>query len=113
MTSAPYRWCVLFVDTDDQAAVVAHAGRLLGAATRLDVFRPPGFTVEVDRNPDPTRGAHFLDWPTTVAVDADDDVSDRDMVHFVTALIEHLRAAGYRVGAECDFTAELSPPDRR
>ena len=113
MITPPYRWCVLFLDTDDQAAVVAAVGRLLGAGSKLDVFRVPGFTVDVRPNPDETRGRHFLDWPVLVEVDAGDDVPDRDMVAFVTRLVGHLHASGLRVGAECDFADELPPADRR
>jgi hypothetical protein len=113
VTTPAFRWCVLHLDTDDQDAVVAHAGGLLGPGTELDVFRSPGFSVQVERNPDRTRGPHFLDWPTIVDIGADDDTPDADVVAFVTALIRHFHEAGLRVGAECDFPDKLPPPERR
>ena len=41
------------------------------------------------------------------------DVPDDTVVAFVTALIDHLHAAGLRVTADCDFTTALPPPDTR
>jgi hypothetical protein len=74
-------------------------------------MRVPGFTVDVRPNPDRTRGPHHLDWPSTVDIDADGDVPDEAVVSFVTTLIGHLRDAGLRVAADCDFTTDLPPPD--
>lgn len=115
MTAAtpPYRWCSLYVDTPDGAGVAAELGRLLGAASPLDVFTVPGFTVDVRRNPDKTDGEHFLDWRTMVEIDAEAHVPDRDVVGFVTQLMTHLRSGGHRVGAECDFADRLPEPDTR
>ncbi len=113
MTTPPYRWCVLYLDTSDEAAVVADTARLLGPGTDLDVFRASGCTVRVAGNPDRTRGPHFLDWATTVAIDADETQPDRDVVAFVTVLIAHLRTAGHRIGADADFADQLPPPDPR
>lgn len=111
--TAAYRWCVLYVDTPDPATLVPVVADLLGPADHLDVFRVPGFTVDVRRNPDRTRGPHHLDWPSTVDIDATGDVPDDTVVAFVTTLIDHLHAGGLRVGADCDFTTALAPPDTR
>jgi hypothetical protein len=111
--SAAYRWCVLYVDTPDPATVVPVLADLLGPADHLDVFRVRGFTVDVRRNPDHTRGPHHLDWPSTVDIDAAGDVPDATVVAFVTTLIDHLHAAGLRVAADCDFPHSLLPPDHR
>jgi hypothetical protein len=108
-----YRWCSLYVDTPDQASVVAETGRLLGTPSDLDVFTVPGFTVDVRRNPDRTESAHFLDWRTMVDVDADEHVPDHDVVRFVAGLMTHLRSRGHRVAAECDFSDELPQADVR
>ena len=66
--TAAYRWCVLYVDNPDPATLVPVVADLLGPADYLDVFRVPGFTVDVRRNPDRTRGPHHLDWPSTVDI---------------------------------------------
>ncbi|HEV7653668.1 MAG TPA: hypothetical protein VGP36_02885 [Mycobacteriales bacterium] len=108
MTGPRDRWCVLYVDTDDHAAVVEATARLLGPGSSLDVFRAPGFTVQVDRNPDRTRGPHFLDWPTTVGIDASPDA---DLTAFVATLTSHYRAAGCRVAAESPWSGERPAPD--
>lgn len=107
----PYRWCTLYVDVPDPAAVTAAVGRLLGPGSDLDVFTTPGFTVEVHANPDRTGGPHHLDWPVLIEVDAAGPVPDRDVVTFTAALIDHLHRTGLRVAPECDFTAQLPPPD--
>lgn len=109
----PYRWCTLYVDVTDPALVVTAVGRLLGAGSDLDVFPAAGFSVEVHANPDRTGGPHYLDWPVLVEVDAAGAVADQDMVTFATGLVDHLRRAGLRVAPECDFAAELPPPDTR
>ena len=111
--TAAYRWCVLYVDTPDPATLVPVVADLLGPADHLDVFRVPGFTVDVRRNPDRTRGPHHLDWPSTVDIDATGDVPDDSVVSFVTELIDHLHAAGLRVAADCDFATALPAPDTR
>lgn len=111
--TAPYRWCVLYADTADPPAVVSMLATLLGPADALDVFRVPGCTVEVRRNPDRTGGDHHLDWPTMIEIDADAGVADRTVVTVVTGLIDHLHHAGLRVAAECDFPTALPPPDTR
>lgn len=105
----PYRWCTLYVDVSDPALVVAAVGRLTapGADTAA------GFSVEVHTNPDRTGGPHYLDWPVLVEVDAGGGVADPEMVRFATDLVDHLRRAGLRVAPECDFAAELPPPDVR
>jgi hypothetical protein len=110
MTAAtpPYRWCTLYVDAPDPSTVVADVRRLLGVdPSDLDRFGVPGFTVEVGRNPDRTESGQVLDWRTVVEVDAGPAVPDREVVAFVSGLMAHLRAAGHRVGADCDFAAEL------
>jgi hypothetical protein len=107
------RWCVVHVDTADRAAVVAVLAGLLGPAGARDVFRVPGFTVDVRPNPDRTGGDHYLDWPTTIEIDADDPGSDRPMIAFVTGVIDRLHTAGLRVGTESGFPADLPPPDPR
>ena len=56
--TAAYRWCVLYVDVPDPAALVPLVAELLGPGDHLDVFRVPGFTVDVRRNPDRTRSPH-------------------------------------------------------
>ena len=109
--TAAYRWCVLYVDTPDPAALVPVVADLLGPGDHLDVFHVPGFTVEVRHNPDRARGPHHLDWPSTVDIDASGDVPDDTVVSFVTGLIDHLRTAGFRVAADCDFTTTLLSPD--
>lgn len=111
--TAPYRWCVLHADTGDPSAVVAILSTLLGPADALDVFRVPGCTVDVRRNPDRTGGDHYLDWPTMIEIDADDGVADDTVVGFVTGIIDHLHRAGLRVAPECEFTPALPPPDTR
>jgi hypothetical protein len=111
--TAAYRWCVLYVDTPDWSAIVPVLADLLGPADHLDVFRVPGFTVDVRRNPDRTRGPHHLDWPSTVDIDAAGDVPDATVVTFVTTLIDRLHAADLRVAADCDFAPSLPPPDHR
>lgn len=111
--TAPYRWCVLYADTADPAAVVAMLATLLGPADALDVFRVPGGTVEVRRNPDRTGGDHYLDWPTMIEIDVDAGVADRTVVTFVTALITHLHAGHLRIAPDCDFATALPPPDTR
>ena len=111
--TAAYRWCSLYVDTDDRATVVEHAGRLLGGAPVDDVFTLPGFTVDVRGNPDRTVSDHFLDWRTMVDITAGARIPDRDVVEFVTVLMLHLRAGGHRVAADCDFADRLPPPDTR
>lgn len=108
-----FRWCSLYVDTPDPATVVAHAGRLLGTASDLDVFTLSGFTVDVRRNPDRTGGEHFLDWRTMVEVDADAAVPEHYVVEFVTLLVLHLRSGGLRVAADCDFADRLPAADTR
>ena len=80
--TAAYRWCVLYVDTPDPATLVPVVADLLGPADHLDVFRVPGFTVDVRRNPDRTRGPHHLDWPSTVDIDATGDVPDEKIPGF-------------------------------
>jgi hypothetical protein len=97
------RWCVLHLRTGDVPAVVAAVAQLLGPASDRDVFHPPGFRVQVDRNPDRTRGEHHLDWPTQIDIEADPDA---DLATFTTRLADHLRANGH------DVTPEL-PPSRR
>jgi hypothetical protein len=109
--TAAHRWCTLYVDTPDPATVARVVARILGPGDHLDVFRVPGFTVEVRRNPDRTRGPHHLDWPSTVDIDATGDFADAAIVSFVTGLIDHVHAAGLRVAADCDFTTALPPPD--
>jgi hypothetical protein len=109
----PYRWCTLYVDVPDPAPVVAVATAAMGPGSELDVFRVPGFTVEVHRNPDRTGGDHYLDWPVLVEVDAAGGIPDDRVVGFVAELVRSLRAAGLRVAAESDFTRELPPPDVR
>jgi len=109
----PYRWCTLYVDADDQAVITAELERLLGPASDLDVFTPPGFRVEVRRNPDHTAGPHFLDWPTVVEIDALARVPDTEVVAFVSRVIGHLHRAAQRVAAESDFVDHLPPPDHR
>jgi hypothetical protein len=111
--TAPYRWCTLYADTADPPAVLAVLIPLLGPADALDVLRIPGFTVEVRRNPDRTGGAHHLDWPTVVEIDAGPDVADGRMIAFVTEVIDRLHGAGLRVSAECEFAPDLPPPDTR
>lgn len=115
MTAAtpPYRWCVLYADTADRSAVLALMSAFLGPPDHLDVIRIPGFTVDIRPNPDHTGGDHHLDWSTTLEIDADDEVADRSVTAFVTSVIDHLRAAGLRVGAECEFPSALPPPDTR
>lgn len=104
----PYRWCSLYVDAPDPATVVADTARLLGvAASDLDVFTVPGFTVDVRRNPDRTESGQVLDWRTMVEIDAAPHVPDREVVAFVGRLMTHLRAAGHRVAADCDFALHL------
>jgi hypothetical protein len=110
MTAAtpPYRWCTLYVDAPDPAAVAADVHRLLGVLpSGFDEFAVPGFTVEVGRNPDRTDSGQVLDWRTVVEIDAGPEVPDREVVGFVTRLLAHLRAAGHRVAADCDFASEL------
>ena len=109
----PYRWCTLYVDVSDAGLVVAAVGRLLGPGPEPDVFPAGDFTVEVRTNPDRTGGPHYLDWPVMVEVDAAGSAPDAAMVAFATGLVDHLRRAGLRVAAECDFAAELPPPDTR
>ena len=111
--TAQYRWCTLYVDVQDPSVVTAELARLLGPASDLDVFTPPGFTVEVRRNPDHTAGPHFLDWPTVVEIDALTRVPDAEVVAFVTRVIDHLHLAAQRVAAESDFVEHLPPPDHR
>lgn len=111
--SARYRWCIVYADTPDPAAVVAVLARFLGPADALDVFRIPGFTIDVRRNPDHTGGDHYLDWATTIEIDADDAVSDQSMITFVTGIIDRLHAGTLRVGTECEFTSDLPPSDHR
>jgi hypothetical protein len=111
--TAPYRWCVLYADTGDPSAVVAVLVPFLGPADALDVFRIPGYTVDVRRNPDRTGGDHYLDWPTMLEIDAADDVPDRSMITFVTGVIHRLHDAGLRVAPECEFTPDLPPADSR
>lgn len=104
----PYRWCTLYVDAPDPATVVADTARLLGvAASDLDVFTVPGFTVEVRRNPDRTESGQVLDWRTMIEIDAGPQVPDLEVVAFVSRLMAHLRAAGHRVAADCDFALHL------
>jgi hypothetical protein len=110
--TAAYRWCTLYVDTPDPSTVAEALAGLLGPGDHLSVFRVPGFTVDVRRNPDRTRGPHFLDWPSTVDIDASGDAADTEVVAFVTRLVDHLHAAGLRVAPDCDFTPDLPPPDR-
>ena len=105
--TAAHRWCTLYVDTPDPATVARVVARILGPGDHLDVFRVPGFTVEVRRNPDRTRGPHHLDWPSTVDIDAGPDVPDETVASFVTALVEHLRTAGLRTTPD----PTLPPPD--
>jgi hypothetical protein len=107
------RWCVLYVDTPDLAAVLDLVTGLLGPADDLDVVRVPGFTVDVRRNPDRTGGPHYLDWPSTVDIDAAADVPEPAVIDFVTTLVDHLHQAGLRVGAESPFRDHLPPPDPR
>lgn len=110
MTAAtpPYRWCTLYVNAPEPATVVADSARLLGvAASDLDVFSVPGFTVDVRRNPDRTESGQVLDWRTMIEVDAGPQVPDLDVVAFVSRLMTHLRTAGHRVAADCDFTDHL------
>jgi hypothetical protein len=107
------RWCVLYVDTPDLAAVLDLVTGLLGPADDLDVVRVPGFTVDVRRNPDRTGGPHYLDWPSTVDIDAAADIPDPAVIEFVTTLVDRLRHAGLRVGAESTFPDHLPPPDHR
>jgi hypothetical protein len=111
--TAPYRWCVLHADTDDPSAVVAVLVPFLGPADALDVFRIPGFTADVRRNPDRTGGDHYLDWPTMLEIDAADDVPDQTMITFVTGLIRRLQDASLRVAPECEFPSDLPRPDNR
>lgn len=111
--TAPFRWCTLYVDTPDPAVITAEVARLLGPGSELDVFSPPGFTVEVRRNPDHTGGPDVLDWPTVIEIDALAQVPDTEVVAFVTRLIDHLHAAAQRVAAESDFIDHLPPPDHR
>jgi hypothetical protein len=112
MTGA--RWCVLYVDTPDLAAVLDLVTGLLGPADDLDVVRVPGFTVDVRRNPDRTGGRHYLDWPSTVDIDAAADVPDSAVVNLVTTLIDRLHDAGLRVGTESTVPHHhLRPPDHR
>lgn len=109
----PYRWCTLYVDLTDPALVAASLTRLLGPGSDLDVFAVPGFTVEVHANPDRTGGAHFLDWPVLVEIDATGATEDRAVVAFVTGLVDHLHLSGLRVAAEAAFAVHLPPPDTR
>jgi hypothetical protein len=111
--TAPYRWCVVYADTPDPAAVVAVLSPFLGPAGALDVFRIPGFTIDVRRNPDHTGGDHYLDWPTVIEIDADDDVPDQSMITFVTGIIDRLHDAGLHAATESEFPADLPPPDTR
>lgn len=115
MTAAtrPSRWCVLYADTSDPSAVLALMAAFLGPPDHLDVIRVPGFTIDIRPNSDRTGGDHYLDWPTTLEIDADGDVADRSVTAFVTSVIDHLRAAGLRVGAESEFPFALPPPDTR
>jgi hypothetical protein len=106
----PYSWCTLHVDAPSEADVVTALTPLLGPPGPLDVFRGDGVTAEVRRNPDRTRGPHHLDWPVVVEIDAE---PDGRIVDVTTRLVERLHDAGFRVGAECDFAAELPPPDTR
>lgn len=107
------RWCTLYVDLTDPALVAASLTRLLGPGSDLDVFAAPGFTVEVHANPDRTGGAHFLDWPVLVEIDATDATADRAVAAFVTGVVDHLHLSGLRVAAESAFAAHLPPPDTR
>jgi hypothetical protein len=107
------RWCVLYVDTLDLAAVLDLVTGLLGPADDLDVVHVPGFTVDVRHNPDRTGGAHHLDWPSTVDIDAAAEVPDAAVAEFATTLIDRLRHAGLRVGTESTFPDHLPPPDHR
>ena len=110
MTAAtpPYRWATLYVDEPDPAVVVAETARLLGVRpSGLDIFTVPGFTVDVRRNPDRTESGQVLDWRTMIEVDAALDVPDVAVVAFVARLMSHLREAGHRVAADCDFANEL------
>jgi hypothetical protein len=109
----PYRWCTLYVDLTDPALVAAALTRLLGPGSDLDVFRVPGFTVEVHANPDRTAGPHFLDWPVLIEIDAAGTIGDQAMVAFVTGLVDHLHLSGLRVAAESAFAVHLPPPDTR
>ncbi len=111
--TAPYRWCTLYADTPDPPAVVAVLARFLGPADPLDVFRIPGFTIDVRRNPDRTGGDHYLDWPTMIEMDADGEVADQTVISFVTGVIDRLHDAGLRVTPECEFTSDLPPADSR
>jgi hypothetical protein len=111
--SAPYRWCVVHADTPDPSVVVAVLSPFLGPADALDVFRIPGFTIDVRRNPDRTGGDHYLDWPTVIEIDADDDVPDQSMITLVTGLIDRLHDAALRAATESEFPADLPPPDTR
>jgi hypothetical protein len=111
--TAPYRWCIVYADIPDPSAVVDVLSPLFGAADVHDVFRIPGFTVDVRRNPDRTGGDHYLDWPTTIEIDADNEVPDQSMITFVTRVIDRLHDAGLRVGTECEFPSDLPPADTR
>jgi hypothetical protein len=111
--TAPYRWCIVYVDTPDRSAVVAVLTPFLGPPDPLDVFRIPGFTIDVRSNPDRTGGDHYLDWPTTIEIDAAADVPDQSMITFVTGLVARLHDAALRVGTESEFPSYLPPPDTR
>ena len=107
------RWCVLYVDTPDLAGVLDLVTAVLGPADDLDVVRVPGFTVDVRRNPDRTGGPHYLDWPSTVDIDAAAEVTDAAVVELVTTLIDRFHHAGLRVGTESTLADRLPPPDHR
>jgi hypothetical protein len=98
-------WYVLHVRTDDVPAVVAAVAQLLGPGSDRDVFEPPGFRVQVDRNPDRTRGEHHLDWPTQIDIEADPTVPTADLTAFTARLLTHLRITGHPT------TPEPSLPD--
>jgi hypothetical protein len=107
--TAAHRWCTLYVDTPDPATVARVVSRILGPGDHLDVFRVPGFTVDVRRNPDRTGGPHHLDWPSTVDIDAAADVPDEAVVSFATALLEYLSTAGLHVAADSNLPTPIPP----
>ena len=107
-TPEAYQECFLYVDAKDVKQVTAVLEGTLGKALPNDRFEVGGFEVDVSRN-----GLHRKDrpdtvenWRVVVEVEADGP-SPFEVVRFVSDLMRYVRWRGHRVGAACDYTAEL------